>query len=84
MLEFECEPPQLPGLMRRETGAAIEIEVWVLPVEEYGSFVARIPAPLGMGRLKTADGEWVQGFLCEDYVLQDARTLPIWVASGLI
>ncbi|MDX1824106.1 MAG: allophanate hydrolase, partial [Thiohalomonadales bacterium] len=68
-------PPQRPGLARRETGAAIEIEVWALPLEEYGSFVAGIPAPLGIGQVETADGEWVQGFLCEDYALQDAEDI---------
>ena len=68
-------PPQRPGLVRRETGAAIEIEVWALPLEEYGSFVAGIPAPLGIGQVETAEGEWVQGFLCEDYVLQDAEDI---------
>jgi allophanate hydrolase len=68
-------PPQRPGLVRRETGAAIEIEIWALPLAEYGSFVAGIPAPLGIGTLETAEGQWVQGFLCEDYALHKAEEI---------
>lgn len=68
-------PPHRPGLVRRETGATIEIEIWALPLDEFGSFVAGIPAPLGIGTLETVDGQWVQGFLCEEYALQDAEEI---------
>jgi allophanate hydrolase len=37
-----------------------------MPVERFGDFVAGIPAPLGIGRLRTAGGAEVSGFLCED------------------
>jgi allophanate hydrolase len=60
-------PPHRPGLVRvREGGAAIQNEVWRMPVERFGDFVAGIPAPLGIGRLRTAGGAEVSGFLCED------------------
>ncbi len=38
--------PPKPGLERlvREPGHAIEVEVWALPVEAFGGFVALIPA----------------------------------------
>lgn len=61
-----------PGLLRQAPGAAIEVEVWELPVAEFGSFVAEIPAPLGIGSLELEDGECVQGFLCEAYAVADA------------
>jgi allophanate hydrolase len=58
--------PAKPGLVRVATdGAAIEAEVWRMPVEHYGSFVAAIPAPLGIGSIELADGSNAQGFLCE-------------------
>ena len=60
---------------RNEQGAAIEVEVWELPAHEFGSFVAGIPAPLGIGTLTLADGEAVQGFLCEYYALSDAADI---------
>ena len=36
-----------------------------MPLEAYGSFVALVPPPLGIGTLRLADGSRVQGFLCE-------------------
>jgi len=56
--------PPKPGLVR-DGDAAIEVEVWRMPVERFGSFVAAIPAPLGIGRIELDNGDWVQGFLCE-------------------
>ncbi len=59
-------PPHRPGMVRvAEGGAAIEMEIWELPAREYGSFVAGIPAPLGIGMIRLADGSQVQGFVCE-------------------
>jgi allophanate hydrolase len=56
-----------PGLQRvAEGGAAIAVEVWELPATQFGSFVAAIPAPLGIGRTLLADGSEVCGFICED------------------
>ncbi|MEH6564074.1 MAG: allophanate hydrolase [Halopseudomonas sp.] len=59
-------PPFRPGLIRDEqAGAAIEVEIWSVPSSEFGSFVAGIPAPLGIGKVQIADGSWVCGFICE-------------------
>ena len=59
-------PPYRPGMVRvAEGGGAIDMEIWELPASEYGSFVAGIPSPLGIGMVKLADGGWVQGFVCE-------------------
>ena len=59
-------PPYRPGMVRTlEGGSAIEMEVWELPAREFGSFVAGIPAPLGIGMVKLDDGSSVQGFVCE-------------------
>jgi allophanate hydrolase len=58
-----------------ETGSAIEVEVWEMPAREFGSFVAGIPAPLGIGTITLADGEQVQGFVCEQYAVKDAADI---------
>ena len=59
-------PPHRPGLMRVVSGgAAIEVEVWRMPLLAYGAFVAGIPAPLGIGTVALDDGSTVQGFVCE-------------------
>lgn len=69
--------PPKPGLVRTKKGAgsAIEIEIWRVPQEEYGSFVTMIPSPLGLGQIETADGSMVQGFLCEQEGLEGAADI---------
>jgi allophanate hydrolase len=51
---------------------AIELEIWKLPIEKYGMFVASVPSPLGFGTLVLIDGNTVQGFLCEAYATFDS------------
>lgn len=58
--------PPKPGLARTEgDGAAIAVEVWEMPLRQFGGFVAAIPAPLGIGTVELADGSSVKGFICE-------------------
>jgi allophanate hydrolase len=67
-------PPARPGLIRVAAGgAAIALEVWSLPAEGFGRFVAGIPSPLGIGTLALADGTSVKGFLCETIATESAR-----------
>ncbi|MEO0823761.1 MAG: allophanate hydrolase, partial [Pseudomonadota bacterium] len=67
-------PPLRPGLVRFETGgAAIGVEVWALPAEAVGPFLAGIPSPLGLGTLQLADGTAPKGFLCEQAALAGAE-----------
>ena len=70
-------PPARPGLVRVGAGAGrpIATEVWALPVEGFGRFVAGIPAPLGIGTLLLADGTRPKGFLCEAEAVRDARDI---------
>lgn len=66
--------PPKPGLLRAPgSGAAIAGEVWLLDPADFGRFVARIPAPLGIGKVVMADGEMVSGFLCEAYATEGAQ-----------
>jgi allophanate hydrolase len=68
--------PAKPGLIRVEdSGKPIEIEIWQMPMTEYGSFVAMIPRPLGIGQIETCNGELVQGFLCEPSGLQGGQDI---------
>jgi allophanate hydrolase len=59
--------PARPGLLRVAdgTGHAIAGEVWSLPPAGFGTFVNGIPAPLGIGTLRLADGTRPKGFLVE-------------------
>ena len=56
-------------------GESIAVEVWSLSNEAYGSFVAGIPAPLGIGTLRLESGGRVQGFLVEAEAVRDARDI---------
>jgi allophanate hydrolase len=65
--------PPKPGLARVPSdGASIELEVWALPPDAFGRFVARVPAPLCIGTLDLEDGGRVSGFLCEGHALTGA------------
>jgi allophanate hydrolase len=46
-----------------------------MPAREFGSFVAGIPAPLGIGTITLASGEQVQGFVCEQYAVENAQDI---------
>jgi allophanate hydrolase len=60
------DPPARPGMVKvNEGGGAIELEVWALPIEQVGSFLAGIPSPLGLGKVQLADGTSATGFICE-------------------
>jgi allophanate hydrolase len=77
-----------PGLIKVDSGgAAIECEVWEMPASQFGSFVAGIPAPLGIGKLTLADGSVVNGFICEGIGVAGAKDITefggwrAWLAS---
>ncbi|MCR9105641.1 MAG: allophanate hydrolase [Gammaproteobacteria bacterium] len=65
-----------PGLVRDEArGTAVSVEVWSMPRKNFGSFVAGIPAPLGIGKVELADGRWICGFICEQYAIEHATDI---------
>ncbi|WP_335969495.1 allophanate hydrolase [Acinetobacter bereziniae] len=64
--------PPKPGLQFDIDGTAIEVEVWEIPLANFGAIVAEVPAPLGIGNLQLEDGTWVKGFICEAYAIQEA------------
>ncbi len=69
-------PPHRPGMIREnQEGAAIELEIWALPREHVGSFIADIPAPLSMGKIELESGAMVTGFLCEAYAAEGAADI---------
>ncbi|HEU4679008.1 MAG TPA: hypothetical protein VFS35_05780 [Terrimicrobiaceae bacterium] len=67
----QTEPPK-PGMIRAETGSAIEVEIWQLEAAPFGIFVAAVPPPLVIGNVRLAAGDWVKGFLCEEIALAGA------------
>ena len=67
--------PAKPGLLRVTDGAgsAIKAEIWTLDRAGFGDFVARIPAPLGIGTIRLKDGGSVKGFLVEAEAVKAAE-----------
>ena len=66
--------PPKPGLVRGDEGAGarIEVEVWALPIETFGSFIDGVKAPLAIGQIELDDGARVHGFLCEGHAVKSA------------
>lgn len=76
-------PPKRPGLVRvNRGGGAVELEIWTLPRNAVGDFLAGIPAPLGVGQVQLIDGSYVPGFLCEGAAatsdVEDITELGSW------
>jgi allophanate hydrolase len=69
-------PGDLPGLVRVESsGAAIEVELWRLPLTAVGRLLNGVGAPLSIGRVRLADGTEHAGFLCEAYAAGPAHDI---------
>jgi allophanate hydrolase len=68
--------PAKPGLICVDAGgAAIAVEIWAMPADAFGRFVAGVPPPLSIGTLTLADGRNVKGFLVEAAATQGARDI---------
>ncbi len=69
--------PPKPGLVRDPefTGSGIELEIWAVPTDRFGSFVAEVPAPLGIGTATLDDGQTVKCFICEPFAIPGATEI---------
>ena len=57
-----------PAMIRNEEkGESFDVEVWTLPIQEFGSFVEGIAQPLGIGKVELVSGEYITGFIAEGY-----------------
>lgn len=72
----DAVPPK-PGLIYQpgSGGNGLAVEVWDMLTDQFGSFAAAIPPPLGIGTLTLDDGERVRGFICEPYAVADATDI---------
>jgi allophanate hydrolase len=69
--------PRKPGLVRDPhfTGAGIEVEIWAVPEDRFGGFVAAVLPPLAIGNVRLDTGEWVKGFVCEPLAVPGAEEI---------
>lgn len=71
----DFSPPR-PGMVHAEAGGhAIDMELWAVPRERFGEFIAGVPAPLAIGTVELEDGTSVKGFVCEAYAAAGARDI---------
>lgn len=72
--------PPKPGLVRTPgfVGPGIELEVYALRPRDFGTFVAEVPPPVGIGTVELADGSCVKGFLCETFALVGTDDITVF------
>lgn len=60
-------PVPRPALVRVPPGRGVAVagEIWLLPPDGFGRFVAAVPPPLAIGTVRLATGGTVKGFLAE-------------------
>eukprot|EP00882_Tetradesmus_deserticola_P008511 GHRQ01008974.1.p2 GENE.GHRQ01008974.1~~GHRQ01008974.1.p2 ORF type:complete len:132 (+),score=65.47 GHRQ01008974.1:911-1306(+) len=65
-----------PALIRQKEGGgggSLELEVWEMPIEKVGCFLAAgVKAPLGIGDVLLDDASSVKGFIGEAYAVHGA------------
>ena len=68
--------PPRPGMVRdSENGTALELEVWSMPLENFGAFMIQIASPLCIGTVLLEDKSAVYGFLCESEDINGAKEI---------
>jgi allophanate hydrolase len=69
--------PPKPGLVRDDQfqGPGIEVEVWTIPENQFGGFVASVASPLAIGNATLDSGETVKCFVCEPYAVHSATEI---------
>lgn len=69
--------PPKPGLVRSPgfRGPGIELELWAMPANQFGGFVAAVPPPLGIGSATLETGETVKCFIVEPYAVSNATEI---------
>ena len=72
----DTTPPK-PGLVLEPgfSGPGIEVEIWAVPEDAFGSFVAEVPPPLAIGNAQLDDGSWVKCFVCEPFAVAGSREI---------
>ncbi len=74
----EKVPPR-PGMVRDSSSeTALELEVWSMPLANFGAFMVQIAAPLCIGTVVLEDGSSVYGFLCESDPLKGAEEITTY------
>lgn len=60
--------PPKPAVTRvpdGQPGTALKAHVWLLSPDAMGQFLVALPAPMMLGKVELADGQWRTGFGCD-------------------
>ena len=73
---LENKDPIRPGMIYDSSvDTKIDVEVWSMPVQNFGKFMKQIASPLGIGSVYLEDESIVYGFLCESDYLKDTKEI---------
>lgn len=73
---LENKDPIRPGMIYDSSvDTKIDVEVWSMPVQNFGKFMKQIASPLGIGSVYLEDESIVYGFLCESDYLKGAKEI---------
>lgn len=77
-------PVLKPGLRRVQSdiGSQIELEVYSVPKDQFGTFISMVPEPLGIGSVELESGEWIKSFICEESGYKAEGTVEITKYGG--
>ncbi len=79
LYEVPEKVPPRPGMVRdTKSDASLELEVWSMPLENFGAFMVQIASPLCIGTVLLEDGSSVYGFLCESDALTGAEEITMY------
>ena len=76
MIILENKTPIRPGMIYDNSSKGqIDVEIWSMPVENFGKFMKQIQSPLGIGTVYLEDESIVYGFLCESDYIKNAKEI---------
>ena len=76
LYEVPEKVPPRPGMVRdTKCDTSLELEVWSMPLENFGAFMIQIASPLCIGSVLLEDGNTVYGFLCESDAILEAEEI---------
>ncbi|CAB4253695.1 similar to Saccharomyces cerevisiae YBR208C DUR1,2 Urea amidolyase, contains both urea carboxylase and allophanate hydrolase activities, degrades urea to CO2 and NH3 [Maudiozyma barnettii] len=75
-----------PGLRRvaenTPGSSSIALEIYAVPTELFGQFIAMVPEPLGIGSVELENGEWIKSFICEEFGYDAEGSVDITLYGG--
>jgi Allophanate hydrolase C-terminal domain len=79
LFEVPNKVPPRPGMIRdMSCDVSLELEVWKMPLENFGAFMIQIASPLCIGSVILEDGTIVYGFLCESDYIKEAEEISFF------